>query len=144
MSRVSKWRHNFWTERFQRKSHYFFLPLLPAEYVTVFSGRTDAPGVRFDLTDTQTDPTTVTLAVHARRGLITQGKIAKTPLTWLTPELYVRMVPTSHYQTKQSKNSWMLVLSYFFFSYSSSFPLPLLEEVYLKNPILTSAVHAST
>ena len=32
-----------------------FLPSLPAEYVTAFSGRTDAPEVRCDLTDTQTD-----------------------------------------------------------------------------------------
>ena len=42
--------------------------------MTVISGRTDAPEVRFDLTDThahtQTDPTTVTLAVHAHRGLM--------------------------------------------------------------------------
>ena len=37
------------------KSPHIFRPLLPAEYVTVFSGRTDAP-----------DPTTVTLAAHAR------------------------------------------------------------------------------
>ena len=61
---------------------------LPAEYVTVFSGRTDAPEVRCDLTDppthppththtptppppthTHRDPTTVTLAVHTRQGL---------------------------------------------------------------------------
>ena len=52
------------------KSPQIFRPPLPVEYVTVFSGRTDAPGLRFDLTDTQTDPTTVTLAAHARRGLI--------------------------------------------------------------------------
>ena len=36
------------------KSPQIFRPPLPAEYVTVFSGRTDAPGVRFDLTDRQT------------------------------------------------------------------------------------------
>ena len=57
------------------KSPQIFQPPLPVEYVTVFSGRTDAPGVRFDLTDrhththTHTDPTTVTLVAHARRGL---------------------------------------------------------------------------
>ena len=42
-----------------------FGPPLPAEYVTEFSGQTDGPEVRCDLTDTQThrqtDPTTVTL-----------------------------------------------------------------------------------
>ena len=54
------------TERFQRKRH----KSLPAEYVTVFSGQTDAPEARCDLTDRHTDPTTVTLAVHACRGLI--------------------------------------------------------------------------
>ena len=37
--------------------------------MTVFSGQRDAPEVSFDLTDTHTDPTTVTLAAHARRGL---------------------------------------------------------------------------
>ena len=36
------------------KSPQIFRPPLPVEYVTVFSGRTDAPEVRFDLTDTQT------------------------------------------------------------------------------------------
>ena len=36
------------------KTPQIFLPPLPAEYVTVFSGRTDAPEVRCDLTDTQT------------------------------------------------------------------------------------------
>ena len=56
-----------------------FQPSLPVEYVTSISGRTDAPEVRCDLqTDrqththrhTHTNPTTITLAVHARRGLI--------------------------------------------------------------------------
>ena len=36
------------------KSPKIFRPPLPAEYVTVFSGRTDAPEVRCDLTDRQT------------------------------------------------------------------------------------------
>ena len=36
----------------EKKTHFF--PPLPAEYVTVFSGRTDAPEVRLDLTDTHT------------------------------------------------------------------------------------------
>ena len=45
-----------------------FLPLLPAEYVTGFSGRTDPPEVRFDLTDTQTDrPNYSNPPAHARR-----------------------------------------------------------------------------
>ena len=52
----------------------FFSPSLPAEYVTAFSGRRDAPEVRRDLTDRHTDgqtnPTAVSLAVHAHRGLI--------------------------------------------------------------------------
>ena len=34
------------------KSSQIFRPPLPAEYVTVFSGRTDVPEVRCDLTDT--------------------------------------------------------------------------------------------
>ena len=55
------------------KTPQMILPLLPTEYVTTFSWRTDAPEVRCDLmdrqTDRQTDPTTVTLAMHARRGL---------------------------------------------------------------------------
>ena len=55
-------------ERFQT----IFLTSLPAEYVTAFSGLTDAQEVRCDLTDRQTDrTTTVTLAAHARQGLIT-------------------------------------------------------------------------
>ena len=37
------------------KSPQIFRPPLPVEYVTVFSGRTDAPGVRCDLTDRHTD-----------------------------------------------------------------------------------------
>ena len=49
-----------------------FLPPLPAEYVTVFSGQTDTPEVRFDLTDRQidtlTDPTTVTLLHMCAKG----------------------------------------------------------------------------
>ena len=44
---------------------------LPADYVAVFSGRTDAPVVRCDLTDRRTDLTTVTLAALACRGLMT-------------------------------------------------------------------------
>ena len=35
-----------------REKPTFFLSLLLAEYVTVFSGRTDAPEVRCDLTQT--------------------------------------------------------------------------------------------
>ena len=45
----------------------FRLPL-PAEYMTEYSGRTNAPEMGFHLTDTRM--TTVTLAAHARRGLI--------------------------------------------------------------------------
>ena len=65
MSQVSKWRHN---GAVSEKNPHIFGPTLPAEYVTEFSGQTDAPEVRFDLTDRQTDrhPTTVTLAAHAR------------------------------------------------------------------------------
>ena len=37
------------------KSPQIFGPSLPAEYVTAFSGRADAPEVRCDLTDKQTD-----------------------------------------------------------------------------------------
>ena len=40
------------------KTPQIFGPPLPAEYVTVFSGRTDAPEVRCDLTDRQTDTQT--------------------------------------------------------------------------------------
>ena len=50
------------------KSTQIFRPSLPVEYVISFSGQTDAPEVRFR---TDTDPTTVTLAAHARRGLTT-------------------------------------------------------------------------
>ena len=45
--------------------------VLPAEYVTAFSEQTDAPKVRCDLTDCETDTQTdkpLTLAAHARRG----------------------------------------------------------------------------
>ena len=38
----------------------FFGPSLPAEYVTVFSGQTDAAEVRCDLTDTHTHTHTQT------------------------------------------------------------------------------------
>ena len=37
------------------KSPQIFSPSFPVEYVTAFSGRTDAPQVRCDLTDRQTD-----------------------------------------------------------------------------------------
>ena len=51
-----------------------FWPSLPVEYMILISRWTDAPEVRCDLTDTQTDrhtnPTTVTLAAHARQELV--------------------------------------------------------------------------
>ena len=55
------------------KTPQVFSPLLPAEYMTAFSGRTDTPEVRCGLTDRQThththiytNPTTVILAAHA-------------------------------------------------------------------------------
>ena len=57
-----------------REKPTIFLPPLPAEYVTVFSGWTDTPEVSCDLTDTLTHThtrlSTVTLAAHARQGLI--------------------------------------------------------------------------
>ena len=56
------------------KSPHIFRPPLSAEYVTVFSGRTDAPEVRCDLqrqTDRQDNP-----PAHARRGLITNPSFA--------------------------------------------------------------------
>ena len=44
---------------------------MPAEYVTLISGQSDAPEVRCGLTDGHThrltNPTTVTLAAHVRR-----------------------------------------------------------------------------
>ena len=43
------------TERFQRKSHKYFDLRCPLSTWQAFSGRTDAPEVRCDLTDTQTD-----------------------------------------------------------------------------------------
>ena len=46
-----------------------FRPPLPAEYVTVFSGQTDAPEVRCDLTDRQTHRTTT---VQRFKGLCTE------------------------------------------------------------------------
>ena len=49
----------------EKTSQIFWSPL-PTEYITVFSERTDAPGVRCDCTD----PTTETLTAHARRGLM--------------------------------------------------------------------------
>ena len=56
------------------KTPQIFWPLLPVEYVTSISGWKDVLDVRCWLTDTQTDrrtdPTTVTLAAHACRGLI--------------------------------------------------------------------------
>ena len=50
------------------KTPQIFLTLLSAEYVTALSGQTDAPEVRCDLTDTQTDPTTVTLLRMRAKG----------------------------------------------------------------------------
>ena len=50
------------------KSLQIFRPPLPAEHVTVFSGRTDALEVRCDLTDRHTDPTTVTLLRMCAEG----------------------------------------------------------------------------
>ena len=55
------------------KTPQIFQPSSPAEFVTAVLGRTDAPEVRCDLTDTHTHThthttTTVTLA-HAQRGL---------------------------------------------------------------------------
>ena len=48
------------------KTSQIFSPSLRAKYmyVTAFSGRTDAPEVTCDLTERQTDPTTVTIAAH--------------------------------------------------------------------------------
>ena len=43
--------------------------MLPAEYVTEISGQTDAPEVRCELTDTQTQTATVTL-LRMHGGLI--------------------------------------------------------------------------
>ena len=43
------------TKRFQRNPHKPFWPSLSIEYVTSISRQTDAPEVRFGLTDTQTD-----------------------------------------------------------------------------------------
>ena len=69
------------------KTLQIFSPSLPVEYVTTFSGRTDAPEVRFDQTNRQTDPTTVTVAAHARRGLITlRYKLEKCRAFWGEPE----------------------------------------------------------
>ena len=61
-----------------------FWPPLPAEYMIVFSGRTDAPEVRFvnRQTDRQT-PTTVTLTAHARRGLTKYNTIRWGGSMWL-------------------------------------------------------------
>ena len=56
-----------------------FQPTLHTEYLTVFSGRTDAPEARCDLTDGHTHTgrtTTITLA-HARRGLTRNRRIGK-------------------------------------------------------------------
>ena len=54
------------------KTPQIFRPSSPAKFVTVFLGRTDAPEVRCDLTDTHThtDMTTTVTLTHARRGLI--------------------------------------------------------------------------
>ena len=60
-------------EAISEKNPQIFLPLLSAEYVTVFSGRTDAPEVKCDLTDTHTHTQRQTNysnpPVHAWRGL---------------------------------------------------------------------------
>ena len=68
-------------EAVSEKTPQIFSPSLPAEYVTAFSGRTDTPEVRCDLTDKQTDRqtelTTVTLAAHAHQGLTSEGYILR-------------------------------------------------------------------
>ena len=48
------------------KTQETFRPTLPAEYMTVFSGRTDAPEVKCDLKQTQrqTDRTTTVTLLH--------------------------------------------------------------------------------
>ena len=51
------------------KTPQIFWPLLLAEYVTVFSGRTDTPEVRCDLTDTHTQTNHSNPPVHAHRGI---------------------------------------------------------------------------
>ena len=53
---------------------------LPAEYVTVFSGRTDAPEVRCDLTDPPTHPPTQTHThTHTHRPNYCNPRCAYTP-----------------------------------------------------------------
>ena len=53
------------------KTPQIFRPPLPAEYMTVFSGRTDAPEVRCDLTDRQTHTDDYSNpSAHVCRGLI--------------------------------------------------------------------------
>ena len=53
------------------KTLQIFSPSLPTEYVTTFSGRTDAPEVSGQM-DRQTDPTTVTLTAHAHQRLMNE------------------------------------------------------------------------
>ena len=48
-------------------------PPLPTEYMTVFSGQSDAPVVRCD-TQTHTWSSTITFAAHAHRGLIIEKR----------------------------------------------------------------------
>ena len=52
------------------KTPQIFSPLLPTECMTAFSEQTEAPEVIDMCLNRQTDPTTVTLAAHARRGLM--------------------------------------------------------------------------
>ena len=50
-------------------------PPLPAEYVTVFSGRTSAPEVRCELTDTHPDKATTVTLLCMRGGLIIETQL---------------------------------------------------------------------
>ena len=71
-SRISMYGFQWSSAGSSEKTPQIFGPPLPAEYVTVFSGQTDAPEVICDLTDRHTDKQTNyrNPPTHARRGLI--------------------------------------------------------------------------
>ena len=118
------------TKRFQRNPPTTFWPSLPVEYVIAFSRQTNSSEVRCWLTSTQTNRqtdrqthrqtyrrTTVTLAVHVHRGLMTKGPInqgtnqgtdqqTEQPKQWPTEEHTNKGIDARTDQPKHRSTVW--------------------------------------